>query len=324
MDRDALELAQRRLVEEVRAKVERDLFRYYRNVGSAIVVVLGTVGVTVGWPAFRGMVEDEIERQVSDPVAEARQTAEAARVLARERLGEIDARQARLLEDIGRVGPRLDDLRVALGRSAEEAERARRAVDGLEGSLADVRELVDFLRRQAQVEPVTREELAALEAGLATVAGRTADLAAAVAALSPGVSPATDVAGDLAALSREQQAKATDRETMAAQNPRQGRLVYVQFTGGSRADMRAALERLRALGWTLPGEEQLATAAGLSEIRYFHDQDAAAAALLAREVTEALAAIGLGRVPVTARKVSWSPMPAPGVIELWIEIPQRG
>ena len=52
MDKDEEELLQRRLVETIRANVEANLFRYYRNLGSLIITVLGLVGVTFGRPAL--------------------------------------------------------------------------------------------------------------------------------------------------------------------------------------------------------------------------------------------------------------------------------
>ncbi len=50
MTLDEVELTRRRLEEQVKAKVEGDLFRYYRNVGSIVAAVLAAVGIFIGWP----------------------------------------------------------------------------------------------------------------------------------------------------------------------------------------------------------------------------------------------------------------------------------
>ena len=63
MDDDQLELAQRRLQEAVKTKVEADLFRYYRNVGSIIIAVLGAVGIAFGWPAMQSFSRKDFFRR---------------------------------------------------------------------------------------------------------------------------------------------------------------------------------------------------------------------------------------------------------------------
>src|SRR5262249_26583436 len=52
-----------------------------------------------------------------------------------------------------------------------------------------------------------------------------------------------------------------------------GRTVYVQFAGMVRGDVEKISAQLRRLGWSLPGEERVASAAGLNEVRYGRSED---------------------------------------------------
>src|SRR5208337_4413502 len=55
----------------VRANVESALFRYYRNLGSAIIAVLGIIGISLGWPEFKSYLKEEVGQQVQAPIKDA-------------------------------------------------------------------------------------------------------------------------------------------------------------------------------------------------------------------------------------------------------------
>ena len=77
-----------------------------------------------------------------------------------------------------------------------------------------------------------------------------------------------------------------------------GRTVYFQFAGMVRGDAKAIADRLKALGWSIPGEERTAAAAGYNEVRYGETDDGRAAELLAADLR------ALGRSGVRAKKVA--------------------
>jgi DNA/RNA endonuclease G (NUC1) len=90
------------------------------------------------------------------------------------------------------------------------------------------------------------------------------------------------------------------------------RTVYVQFAGMVREDVRALSEKLKILGWTVPGEERIATAAGLNEVRYGSDPaDQKAGEMLAADLR------ALGRSSVRAKRVN---VIKTSVLEVWISI----
>lgn len=89
--------------------------------------------------------------------------------------------------------------------------------------------------------------------------------------------------------------------------------VYIQFAGTIKREAVDALNAaLRVGGWKVPGDpERIGSAAGLNEVRYGEERDAAAAKALA----DAISRTSLSSAPVTAKQVS---LVRPGVLEVWI------
>jgi DNA/RNA endonuclease G (NUC1) len=77
-----------------------------------------------------------------------------------------------------------------------------------------------------------------------------------------------------------------------------GRTIYFQFAGMVRDDAKVIADKLKTLGWSIPGEERTGTAAGYNEVRYGDDDDRRAAELLAADLR------ALGRSGVRAKKTS--------------------
>jgi DNA/RNA endonuclease G (NUC1) len=90
-----------------------------------------------------------------------------------------------------------------------------------------------------------------------------------------------------------------------------GRTIYLQFAGMVREDVKSIAERLKPLGWLIPGEERTGAAAGYNEIRYGDDDDRRAAELLAADLR------ALGRSSIRAKKASGVKSKIP---EIWISI----
>lgn len=97
----------------------------------------------------------------------------------------------------------------------------------------------------------------------------------------------------------------------AAEDPaiRKQYTVYVQFAGFMRPTIIDGTTVLRQLGWQVPGEERIGTAAGLREIRYRAAEDKPAADLLAAD---------LGKTKLPAVKVRQVGIITRGTLELWI------
>jgi len=100
-------------------------------------------------------------------------------------------------------------------------------------------------------------------------------------------------------------------------------LVYFQFSGGTLDDARAVATDLQALGYLVPGQEQLRTASGLAEVRYYYDEDKERAAQLARETQMVVSKLQLaaGRRIKPVDMTSWPRQKPPiGTLELWLDL----
>jgi hypothetical protein len=100
--------------------------------------------------------------------------------------------------------------------------------------------------------------------------------------------------------------------------------VYFQFTGGPREAAKRVSGELQARGYTVPGEEMLASARNLNEVRYFYASDKAAADMLAADVTAALRKLGMPPSAETkARDFTTyaSKKNRSGIVELWLDLP---
>lgn len=318
-DQDAYELLRRRLEDDVKQKVESDLFRYYRNLGSIIIAVLGAVGISIGWPALLARIDTQIAIKVKEPVAAATKTANDANEIANGILARLEDKQENLNQSIGRLGGKFDEMHVRYGQASSQIET-------VEEHVGEMRQLTEFFKSRVQSNPVSREEIRQLEARLAEVIAQTGVLADAINALgadAPGPEqPVSKAQRKLKEIYAEQ-AIAVEIAQATDANPRMHATVYVQFAGGRREDIQLISKYLLDAGWTVPGEERLGAAAGKREVRYFHDSDAATADLLAEDVNKAVTAVGFKRLGVKGRQVAVKHKPAAGILELWVEIPLR-
>jgi hypothetical protein len=321
-DEENFELQRRRLEDAVKSKVEAELFRYYRNLGSIIITILAAVGIAIGWPQLKGIINDEISHQISKqveiPVAKAREVAEHAQDIAEESLANLEAQQENLISAIGRVRPKLDDIQVQYGSASEQ-------IKSLVEQTEEMRELQAFLKTQAQSNPIKREEFAALETRISNVVGQIQVLAESLKTLnldSTTTAQITQVEEGLGFISTEIATTANQVRT-----PQEVSTVYVQFAGGARSDIVLVTDKLRADGWRVPGEERTPVAAGKRLIRYYYDYDKQAAEALANDLSQALEETGFASIkPIVTEKLDptdFKTPPVEGILEVWLEIPLR-
>ncbi len=316
---DELELTRRRLEEQIKAKVEADLFRYYRNVGSAIVAVLGLVGFTVGWPAVQAMIISQIQAQVSEPVRKAKENAESAADAAEKIATNLESKQTDLDERIGALRTRFADVSASFGESTERLGILEEELDEKSG-------ILDFVKKQQQTDPVTRDEIEQLREQIVKLATQTTYLAEASSKLAPAPEDAGEIVKaqqSLQEVADAQQAELAQSDTTYQTQPRTGAIAYVQFAGNNRADIEAVSEALRQKGWAVPKEELVRSAAKRSEVRYFNDKDSEVASLLATDTSKAISAAGFTPVDIQVKRLTVPYKVSSGVLELWIEIPER-
>lgn len=327
-EEDEAELIRRRLEDEIKANVEKELFRYYRNVGSVIITVLGFVGVSIGWPSLVAMIKTEtknqIALQVSKPVAEAENIAKEAQKVANDVFGRLEVKQTLISESIGRIGPKFDQITERVGSVDEKIKEVEKATTVM-------RERTTFLREQVQADPVTKSDIAklkenigSLEEDLNSIAIQTANLAKIL--ISAQTQPVSDQRIETAqkALTdiADKQTTIINAVEQESQSPQSTSIVYVQFAGGTRRTIEAVDKRLQAKGWRVPGEERVKLAAGKREIRYYYNDDKKAAEELEGDLRKALTDENLNSAPFALRLIdpdNFKIRPAKGILEIWIE-----
>lgn len=293
MDDDEVELIKRRLTEDVRESVQKQLFRMYAAIGTAVIVALGYAN----WNIFedtKAKVEANAAKAVAEAVADAQDKIAGLKENVATQTGRIEYERERAAKVHSQVADQLSKLNLeadnltSLNESVAALADARRQ---LEKDLADIK---------AQTEQLTvlREELRRISEQL-----RITDTAN--AQTYGGVIDELDKA--------EQQAKTL------AERP----TVYLQFAGGARSRAQELSEKLRADRFVMPGEERHAGAAGKRDIRYYYEADLAGANALASATLTALIEMGYSgepRVKVTDLTGYGGTKPKPGIIELWVEL----
>ena len=318
-DRDSQELVRRRIEEEILKNLETRLFRYYRNVGSIIVAAFGIFGISL-WTALpdyvSGIVTAEIRSRVVEPIAQAKLEAEKVTKDVGQTLEAIRAQSEEVHIWLGRLSLKSDEIRSEYGKSQAQLEDVRSQTQNIITLTKDSSNASKYF--------ATQDDIARIATSVAALAEQTAAIATTIRELqvATGNSGSVDVS---------QQEKLTELKTEVEQStppkgPDAPGTVFVQFAGGSREDIRQVSGGLRNLGWSVPGEERVGSAAGLSEVRYFYSEDRPKADDLARDLTGALRNLHLFTKPVIVRDASANPnikLPRRGVFEVWIEIPVR-
>jgi prefoldin subunit 5 len=324
--RDEQELSRRRLEEEIQKNLETRLFQYYRNIGAIIVTVLGVFGYTVGWPAVQRLITDTINTQirasVEQPVADARKAVDEFNAIINVKLPSLRSQTEAVHEALGRAHARTGEIVEQYGASHE---RIKSRQSELDVELKNAQATADALSQQLKYSTPTKQDIQQLATLVDALAKQTAHIATSVTQLqvatnSP-VSPDTNLEKNLSDLKDK-----TGELTQVSIDRKAQAIVYVQFAGGSREDIKLVTANLREKGWSVPAEERTSNAAKQFEIRYFHTEDSSVASQLASDVNGALTAAGFANVSVSARDVSKNPnikLPRGGVLELWIEIPLR-
>jgi hypothetical protein len=288
-DQDAEELLRRRLTEDVRTAVKRELFATYATVG----IVVGAVLAFLGWDFMRE-IRGEMRRLVTEDFETVRKDLE----------DDVDALKTNVAEQAGRINSESDRAKFVLGGVAEQLGKLELNNE----MLRDINETVESLQeaRRALVPEV--EEIKARIATLDVIADQLQALAAAVPPEEPTAPAYVDVAAKL------RTAQASADETIARPT------VHLQFAGGTRAKAQELADALDASGFVVPGEERDPGAVGKREVRYFYAEDRESAQRLAGVVESASEAIGTGGTVTIVPLTDYSGKPKQGILELWIEI----
>lgn len=293
MDEDEQELIRRRLTDDVRETVQKQLFRTYAMTGTAVIAVLGYAN----WNIFedtKAQVVENADAAVQDAVADAQEKIAELKVSVAAQTGRIEYERERAVKVHSQVADQLAKLDLEASNLTTLNESVAALVDArrqLETDLEDIK--------------ARTEKLSVLGAELKRISEqlRVSDQANA------------QTYGDVI----DKLDNAEKNAQVLAKRP----TVYLQFAGGARSKAVELSEKLRVDGFVMPGEERHAGAAGKREIRYYYEADLEGANALASATLTAMTGMGYADdEPFTINDLTGyrGTKPKPGIIELWVEL----
>ncbi len=310
IDGDKIELIERQVAENVTERVRASLFRLYAAVGVAVITVLGFVS----WDIVDD-VKSEIKSEIVQDI-------------------ENDIKHKRT-----EISERATETRILARRASNVIQRVEEQLDEFEPQAADLDETI----RKVRALNVTSQDLTAsysreikpLIDNVESLSKRLEVLAVQVNQLN------TLLSGDEVNVATETQQTSQQRSEVirsVIHSSKQGRedfsqlrkkiTVFFQFAGGRREQAEELSAELKARDYIVPGEDREGNAATRHEVRYFHEDDRASAQRLADDATQTLRKLGYTarNVPdVVVKSLVNYPgkKPSLGVLELWLELPQR-
>ena len=328
VDKETMELIERRLSEKVEARVRTKLFKYYGSVGAVALTILGFFSYSIV-SGLEGLAKDYARKAAAPAVAEAEQATEAARnktteLLVRlnafeelqiERVKQLSASEREILEARAalssfsneiedRIGAIKDDIKNTEAQLTAQGERFEgKEVAGIDYVASVERNLASLAKQVSILEQQLREVREKTEQSLAVSYSTEGVDAGQITRLASVQEPVVDT--DLA-----ETAETT---------------VYFQFAGISRTEAKRISGMLRDQNFEFPGEELHKAAFGAHEIRFFHDEDEARADRLVRVLNLTLKKLGYkNNVNVRDARNYRGAKPKIGTIELWLEPVRAG
>ncbi|MEH6473252.1 MAG: hypothetical protein V7752_18610 [Halopseudomonas sp.] len=308
LDEDRLELLERQLADRITARVRPALFRLYATVG---VAVIGAVGF-VSWDIVED-IKSEIKTEVTDVIDK---EIGAKRTEIVERVTETRIMAKRANQVIQRLEKQLDEFQPQAENLDETIERVKTlnvtSQDLIAAYSQEVKPLVSNVESLSNQLRALAEQVDQLNT-IATAGGLNSDVEAGQSYQQRGAAIQSVISDSEAAEKRLDQAR--NKTT-----------VFFQFAGGRREQAQTLASALKGEGYVVPGEDRESGAAGKHEVRYFHDDDEAAAKRLVEDANRAIRSLGYpdrAATTITLKSlVSYrSKKPRPGVLELWLDIP---
>jgi len=319
IDQTTYDFLKSRLTAEIASDVKSSIFKQYWLwiAGfTAGVALLGIVALAKLIPdTAQQIAKAHIEKEIAAPLTAAKaQLTEFATYVAESRksfekeFGQTAFRSAELKESLAHMKRYSDDVTQDLLVVRSRLVDNRTAIDNLRD------ELVDSIKKDL----VTVPDFEATSTRISDLATQLLALRAQVQAL-PGIQSQStpQEAARLAALK-----KIADSP---AQNDTRRATVFIQFAIMTRDFIKTFAAGLKEKGWTVPPEERLDIATGLTEIRYYYTEDAARADRLSKDIAEQLGNAGFA--PVTLKpepRLDFKRKPKPGTLEIWFGVlPKR-
>ena len=293
MDEDTFELTKRRLADEVRDTVRKQLFRTYALIGGAVIAVLGFLSFDL-MEEIKSEAHDIANLAVSREVDQIREKLDDLEAEVHQQTGSIRSAGARVTDIYGDVNKQLR----LLSLEADNLTNLNESVEALNDARRQVEKKLVVIKGQGENLSVLTTELKTLATELKRID-------------APNTTEYQGIINNIE--DAEEAAQAAGNLTT----------VHLQFAGGQRRQAVKLSGLLASKNFFMPGEERHVGAAGIREIRYFHVGDLPEAESLKRATTQALEEMEYANEPI----VNLVPMtayqgvkPKKGVLELWLEL----
>ena len=337
INKETLDYLSDQLADAVKGSVEVSIFKTYRNTAATVLAVLAAVGVTVGWPTIRSVIEErvkvEVATEVKEPVLAAQALAEKARAAADRAATEADLRREQIGREMANHEAKIDDFNA---KAAAIEQRTDKANAEITAHIASNKVTIDGLDQRAQSIDLKFTSVGVTDeiaSQVKSLAEQVAKLFAAFKSLAnvashPEIVASAGGVGDeaskigarLETIQKAANVQQTDADNKAVTT------VFVQFAGGSRAQVAQIIGPLAKTGtFVFPGAERTEAADGHRDIRYFYGEDAAAATALRTQINDTLKQLGYS-IQIDSLSPDWLKFhkkPQRGVLELWLEVPLR-
>jgi chromosome segregation ATPase len=292
LDEDERELTARRISDEVRSSVQKQLFWPYLTIGAVAIAAF----TYASWD----FVEDTKE-QVRMDAQTAINTAVAEATLEIDQLEISIARAAGILH---LEQERAELLRVEVANKLSQLGAEASSISVLNEAVAEL----GHARREIRID---FEEVRARTDSLAVMGEELKSIAEQLVVLDAVNGTVYNDVIDKIEQAQSELLTAESRTT-----------VFLQFAGGTRARAQELSSLLSKDGFLMPGEERHSGAAGQRHVRFFHSDDEEHANRLKDSVERSLRGLGVTNPEVEVQDLTtWrGEKPERGTLELWIEI----
>jgi hypothetical protein len=322
IEKDRIELIERQIAESVTIRVRAELFKLYAAVGLAVATVIALLGLNVVLT-----IEDKLVRTIEMNIVEKREKIDQQIVEAEflaDNVKKINKNTESVLQDTKAALIEFDVFKEQLSE-----------LNTISDKLKDTIEQVTSLRTTAQnVSDIYAREVKPIISGVETMSNQFKALTEQIGQINAFIkeAPTANATTIEDAVKRATALESVIDSTNAAEQridaARQKTSVFLQFAVGTRTQALELTKLLAKNEFIVPEPDRTEAALNKYEVRYFHIDDQSAAERLAEEANKSLSALGYPEDPKTIIKAksfvhTTEKKPRLGVIELWLQIPER-
>ena len=323
VDKETMELIERRLAEQVEARVRSKLFKYYGSVGAVALTILGFFSYSIV-SGLEGLAKDYAREAARPAVEEAEAATEVAKAKTTELLARLDVFEELQSERVRRLNDGEREILAAHAELSSFSTEIEARIDKIKSGILETEaQLAAQGARFEGQEVAGLDYVTNVEKNLAALAMQVSILEDQLSEMREKTEAGLGVSYTAASADKGQITRLAAVEAQAAPTPAssvEGTRVYFQFAGVKREVAQQISTDLKGQKFDVPGEERHKSAVGAHEVRFFHDEDEERAEILVKRVNLVLKSLGYkDNVQVRDSRNYRGAKTRVGTIELWLE-----